>query len=248
MRKGRVWSMMDGPSHEAWFPPVGSASDDGLLMVGGPLEPSWVVAAYRQGIFPWPIIDRGHEILAWFSPDPRAVIELDHLYVSRRLARRIRQGRYGVTCDRDFAGVINSCRTAHQAGGGTWITPRMVRVYCDLHRLGYAHSIEVWHDGQLVGGLYGISLGAFFAGESMFHCRRDASKVALVFLVAHLRARGFLLFDIQQATRHAVRMGAVEIPRAEFLDLLSAALARPVSFGRQLDLSRLAEMIAERSA
>lgn len=235
---------MEWPPQNACFPPVEWASEDGLVMIGGELEPGWVLTAYRRGIFPWPIVERGYEILAWFSPDPRAVIELDQLYVSRRLARRIRSHQFEVTCDQAFADVIAACAVARERGGETWITPRMIRVYRQLHALGYAHSVEVWRNGELAGGLYGIGLGAFFSGESMFHRRTDASKVALVFLVAHLRSRGFRVFDVQQATSHSVRMGAVEIPRPVFLARLADALQQRVSFGHQLETSRLEEMVA----
>jgi leucyl/phenylalanyl-tRNA--protein transferase len=234
---------MGGLREDEFFPPVSSATDDGLLMVGGQLRPERVLEAYRRGIFPWPIVDGGYELLAWFSPDPRAVIEFDELYVSRRLARRIRSGQFEVTCDQDFAAVINACAAPRPAQGETWITPRMARVYVHLHGLGHAHSIEVWRDRNLVGGLYGISLGGFFAGESMFYRERDASKVALVTLVAHLLARGFRLFDVQQATPHVIRMGAREIPRRQFLARLDAAITLPVTFGKELELGELPRVI-----
>ncbi len=225
------------------FPPVSSATDDGLLMVGGRLNPAWVLAAYRRGIFPWPIVDQGYDLLAWFSPDPRAIIELDSLYISRRLARRIRSGCFRVSCDEDFVGVMAGCAAPRKPFGETWITPAMRRTYERLFHLGYAHSIEVWANTELVGGLYGIGLGAFFAGESMFHRQRDASKVAMAYLVGHLRSRGYEMFDVQQATRHAVRMGAMEIPRPEFLQRLQRALRAPVSFGRQLETTWLSQML-----
>ena len=222
------------------FPPLSSATHDGLLMVGGQLRPTWVLAAYRQGIFPWPIVEQGYELLAWFSPDPRAIIELDQLYVSRRLARRIRSGQFRVSCDQDFAGVLAGCAAPRSPFGETWITPAMQRVYTRLFELGFVHSIEVWSESQLVGGLYGVSLAGFFAGESMFHRQRDASKVAMTYLVAHLKSRGFQMFDVQQATRHAVQMGAIEIPRSMFARRLQAALGTSITFGSQLDTSLLA--------
>ncbi len=225
------------------FPSVDSANEFGLLMVGGRLTPERVLQAYRRGIFPWPIIEHGREILAWFSPDPRAILELDQLYVSRRLARRLRSARYRITADRAFADVVAGCAAPRPSGSGTWITPAVAQVYGRLHELGHAHSIEIWQDEALVGGLYGIALGGFFAGESMFYRARDASKMALVALVAHLRARGFRLFDIQQATAHAMRMGATEISRRVFLLRLHAALLLPVTFGQELDLSRLHAVI-----
>jgi leucyl/phenylalanyl-tRNA--protein transferase len=228
------------------FPPVSSATEDGLVMVGGVLEPESVLKAYSHGIFPWPIVDRGYELLAWFSPDPRAIIEFEELYVSRRLARRIRSGRFQVSCDRDFEGVIRQCAAPREPGGDTWITPGMIRAYWQLHEQGHAHSIEVWHDHALVGGLYGVGIGAFFAGESMFHRQRDASKIALAHLVAHLSGRGFQLFDVQQATAHAVSMGAREIPRNDFITRLQGAISSSVTFGEQLDTSCLAQVL-ERS-
>ncbi|MGM0486668.1 MAG: leucyl/phenylalanyl-tRNA--protein transferase [Planctomycetota bacterium] len=225
------------------FPPLSCATEDGLLMIGGKLAPNWVVAAYRQGIFPWPIVDHGYEILAWFSPDPRAVLELNQFHVSRRLARRIRSGRFQVTSDRDFAGVIAGCAAPRAPFGETWITADMIRAYRELHRQGHAHSVEVWREGTLVGGVYGVSIGAFFAGESMFYRERDASKVAIVFLVGHLKARGFQLFDVQQATAHVVRLGASEISRDNFLGRLHRAVNAPVDFGHGLDLSRISSML-----
>jgi leucyl/phenylalanyl-tRNA--protein transferase len=171
------------------------------------------------------------------------VIELDHLHISRRLARRIRSGRFHVTCDRDFPRVITACAAPRAELSETWITADMVRAYSELHRRGHAHSVEVWRDERLVGGLYGVSIGAFFAGESMFHHDRDASKVALVYLVAHFKARGFQLFDVQQATPHAIRMGASEIPREQFLIRLRRALRAPVTFGHALDTSPVMSML-----
>ena len=212
------------------FPPVSEASEGGLLMLGGQLTPEWLLTAYRQGIFPWPVCDGQTEILAWFSPDPRAILELDRLHVSRRLQRRLRSGRFQVTFDADFRGVITACAEARKLEEGTWITPHLAEAYIDLHRLGITHSVEVWRDGRLVGGVYGLALGGFFAGESMFHRERDASKVALVHLVRHLQSRGFVLFDVQQASPHLVRLGATEVPRSEFLARLKRALELPVSF------------------
>ncbi|MHB0959786.1 MAG: leucyl/phenylalanyl-tRNA--protein transferase [Pirellulaceae bacterium] len=225
------------------FPPINSANEDGLLMLGGRLSAARVLEAYRRGIFPWPIIDGGYEILAWFSPDPRAILEFDNVYVSHRLARRIRSQQFQVTCNRCFAAVMAGCAAPRSAASDTWITPRMQRVYGQLHAAGHAHSVEVWQAGQLVGGLYGVSVGGFFAGESMFHRVRDASKVALVTLVAHLKARGFSMFDVQQATEHAVRMGATELARSRFLRRLRESMGRSVTFGSELELSLLPEFL-----
>ncbi len=213
-----------------YFPPAELAGEEGLLCVGGKLAPDWLLDAYRHGIFPWPVFD-DEMLLAWWSPDPRAVIELDRFHVSRRLQRTLRSGKFSVTCDRDFAGVIRGCASAQDRTEGTWITPQLERAYLELHRLGYAHSVEAWHEGQLAGGTYGVALGAFFAGESMFYRVRDASKVALAHLVAHLRARGYLLFDIQQRTEHTASLGASEIPRRRYLQRLYTALAQPITWG-----------------
>ena len=199
-------------------------------MVGGCLSVQWLLAAYRRGIFPWPVTDGKREVLAWFSPDPRAILELEELHVSRRLERRLRSGQFQVTFDSDFGSVVRGCAAPRRSDGITWITPEMVTAYGRLHRHGYAHSVEVWQGGRLVGGLYGLALGGFFAGESMFHQVRDASKVALVHLVRRLRHQGFSLLDVQQASPHLARMGAKEIPRRDFLARLQRALAEPVKF------------------
>ncbi len=212
-----------------FFPPIETADEDGLLAVGGRLTTEWLLDAYAHGIFPWPA--PGYPLL-WWSPDPRAIIEPDRLHVSGRLERTIRSGRFEVSIDRDFAGVMHGCATAQDRGRrhGTWITPAMLKAYQRLHELGHAHSVEAWSAGGLAGGVYGLALqGAFFA-ESMFYRVRDASKVALVHLVRHLRARGYQLLDIQQLTPHTQRLGAVEISRAEYLRRLDAALAQQVSF------------------
>lgn len=211
-----------------FFPPVEDADDDGLLAIGGRLTTEWLLDAYAHGIFPWP--SPGYPLM-WWSPDPRAVIEFDNLHVSRRLERTIRSGRFEITRDHDFAAVMRGCGTAQDRRDATWVTPAMVRAYAQLHREGHAHSMEAWRDGELVGGVYGVSLaGAFFA-ESMFYRERDASKVALVHLVRHLQARGYQLLDIQQLTPHTQRLGAVEIPRREFLHRLEQALQYSANFG-----------------
>jgi leucyl/phenylalanyl-tRNA--protein transferase len=194
------------------------APDHGLVAAGGDLAPGTVLAAYRAGIFPWPDTDGR---LFWFSPNPRAIIPLDGFHESRRLRRRRRQGRLLATRDRDFAGVVDGCATAH---GATWITPEMRAAYTELHDLGWAHSIEVWAGDVLAGGVYGVTVGGLFAAESMFHHEPDASKVALAELVAHLGARGFALLDVQLATPHLTSLGAVEIVRDEYLARLQEAL------------------------
>lgn len=216
-----------------FFPPVEAADADGLLALGGTLRPEWVLDAYQHGIFPWPL---GEDTpMAWWSPDPRAIIELDALHVSRRLRRTLRSGRFEVTCDRDFSGVIRGCATAGGRAGRSWITPRMIRAYTRLFEAGHVHSVEAWHDGELSGGVYGVSIGGLFAAESKFYRLRDASKVALVHLVSHLRARGYALLDIQQLTPHTARLGAIEIPRKKYMRRLADALALPVTFGAKLE-------------
>jgi leucyl/phenylalanyl-tRNA--protein transferase len=213
------WLERDDP-----FPPAEAALRDpnGLLCAGADLSLERLLAAYRRGIFPW---YSGDEPVLWWSPDPRAIIELDHLYVSRRLARRIRSGQSAVTCDRDFAGVVAGCAEPRERNTGTWITPSFLEAYCRLHELGHAHRVAVWHAGQLVGGVYGVALGGLFAGESMFHRRTDASKVALTALVGMLRAGGFRLLDVQFLTPFLAQFGAVEIPRADYLERLAQARA-----------------------
>jgi len=201
------------------------ANEDGLIAIGGDLRPERLLQAYRNGVFPW--YDE-NEPICWWSPNPRAIFELNGLHVSRRLRRVLRSRRFTVTVNRDFAGVIRGC--AEGRAEGTWITPEMIRAYEQLHFLGHAHSIETWLDNELAGGLYGVALGGFFAGESMFARRPDASKVALVHLVERLRQQGFQLFDIQFLTEHTARLGAVEIPRSEYLARLRGALALCVSF------------------
>jgi leucyl/phenylalanyl-tRNA--protein transferase len=216
-----------------YFPPPELAEPEGVVLFGGRLSTAWLLDAYSHGIFPWPIFD-GVELLVWWSPDPRAIFELDGFHVSRRLARTCRSEKFEVTCDRDFAGVIDGCATAGDRAGHTWITPAMRAAYCELHRQGYAHSVEAWHEGKLVGGVYGVGLGGVFAAESMFHLERDASKVALLRLVHHLRSRGYALMDIQQLTPHTASLGAVEISRGEYLQRLRDAIKLGVTFGEQL--------------
>ena len=216
-----------------FFPPAAAATEDGLVGVGGCLSPEWLLDAYSHGIFPWPIGDEDDPML-WWSLDPRAIFELDSFHVSRRLWRTCRGGRFTLSSDRDFVGVIRGCAAGRSRQGGTWITPAMIEAYTEMHKLGHAHSVEAWRDGRLVGGIYGIAMGGLFAAESMFFRHRDASKVALVGLVDHLRARGYRLFDIQQLTPHSERFGAVEITRDEYLRRLAEALAAPVTFGDEL--------------
>lgn len=221
-----------GLSTPHFFPPPTATTSEGLSCVGGRLSPEWLLDAYSHGIFPWPMWE--DEPIAWWSPDPRAVIELGGLRVSRRLRRTLRSGKFQATCDRDFESVIRACATVGDRTEGTWLTPGMIAAYCRMHELGHAHSVEIWREDRLVGGAYGIALGGLFAAESMFYRERDASKVALVYLVAHLRTRGYQLFDIQQLTPHTASMGATEISRIEYLCRLARIIELPVTFGERL--------------
>ncbi len=212
-----------------FFPPPDTADAEGLIGFGGELSPAWLLDAYRHGIFPWPITDF-EAPLAWWSPDPRAIIEFEQFHVSRRLRRTCRGVKFEITRDVDFAGVIRGCAMAPSRVGQTWLTAEMIAAYIRLHRLGHAHSVEVWHNHELAGGVYGVSIGGLFAAESKFFRVRDASKVALVNLVEHLHGRGFTLLDIQQLTPHTARLGATNIPRAEYLARLAAAVEQQVTF------------------
>ncbi len=206
------------------MPDPRTAVPPGIVAAGGDLAPGTVLAAYRRGIFPWPDV-AGR--LLWWSPDPRAVMPVDGMHQSRRLRRVRRQGRFRITRDRACADVIAACG---ERGEGTWITPAMRATYTELHAHGWVHSIEVWADDTLAGGVYGVAIGGLFAAESMFHRVTDASKVALAELVEHLGARGFALLDVQLPTPHLTSLGVVEIPREEYLRRLRAALALPVAF------------------
>jgi len=203
------------------FPDPRLATAEGLLAVGGDLSVERLLLAYSLGIFPW--YGPGEPPL-WWSPDPRCVILPARVHVSRRLDRVLRQGLFTVTCNRNFDAVIAACAELRLAEpAGTWLLPAMQDAYRQLHRLGYAHSVEVWRDGQLAGGLYGVAIDGFFFGESMFHRATDASKVALVKLCQHLAGRGFELLDCQLPNPHLLRMGAELLPRAVFLDRLFRA-------------------------
>jgi leucyl/phenylalanyl-tRNA---protein transferase len=205
------------------FPPVESATPEGLLAVGGDLSSERLLAAYRHGIFPW--YNPGQPIL-WWSPDPRAVLYPEKLKISRSLRKTLKAGHLRVTFDSCFREVMLSCAAPREQypGGGTWINDDMVEAYTQLHAMGYAHSIETWRKNQLVGGLYGVALGGVFFGESMFARETDASKVALVALVSKLREWGFVLIDCQIPSAHLTSLGAEEIPRNAFLAELECAL------------------------
>lgn len=191
----------------------------GLVAVGGDLSVPRLLAAYRAGIFPWSAAP-----VTWWSPDPRGVFELTDagLHLPRSLARTLRRGGFSVTVNRDFRAVIEGC--ARQPRPGAWISPAFIHAYAALHEAGHAHSVEVWREGALAGGLYGVAVGGLFAGESMFHAVDDASKVAVVATHQRLRERGFRLFDIQMLTETTAALGAVEISRDEYLARLAAAV------------------------
>ncbi|MEQ8661265.1 MAG: leucyl/phenylalanyl-tRNA--protein transferase [Gammaproteobacteria bacterium] len=208
------------------FPPTSQAVDEpqGLLAIGGDLGPARLLEAYRRGIFPW--YSDGQPIL-WWSPEPRAVLEPHAVRISRSLAKRLRNGGFVVTCDHDFAAVIDACAAPRDDATGTWITDDMRAAYLTLHRGGYAHSIECRHDGVLVGGLYGVALGRVFFGESMFSRMRDASKVALVHLCRLLAAWRYELIDCQLPTAHLASLGAHLVLRAPFEAALERLVALP---------------------
>jgi leucyl/phenylalanyl-tRNA--protein transferase len=188
-----------------------------------------LLSAYANGWFPMAV---GGGEIRWFSPDPRAVFPLDRFHVPRRLARVIRRGTFTIHINRSFEDVIRACAFAdREDDGGTWIDHEIYESYCALHRAGFAHSVEAWHEGQLAGGLYGVALGGAFFGESMFHHVTDASKVALVALVERLTSRGFTLLDTQWTTGHLEQFGVLEIPRRRYLALLADAIGRDCSFG-----------------
>jgi len=213
------------------FPPVESATPEGLLAIGGDLSSERLLAAYRQGIFPW--YNPGQPIL-WWSPDPRAVLYPEKLKIARSLRQTLKRGQLRVTFDSCFRAVMLACAAprAQYPDGGTWISDDMVEAYTRLHAMGHAHSIETWHESRLVGGLYGVALGGVFFGESMFARATDASKVALVALVSKLREWGFVLIDCQFPTAHLASLGAESIPRRAFLDELERALQRSGQAGR----------------
>lgn len=223
------------------FPPVAMAQEEmgGLLAVGGGLLPDRLLDAYRQGIFPWGTIDG---LPLWYSPDPRMVLFPEEFRLTRSLKKTLRTRKFDVRFDTDFPGVMEACATTPRDGqDGTWITPEMKDAYCRLHELGWAHSVESYEGGTLVGGLYGLAIGRMFYGESMFSRRTDASKVAFAHLVRYLVANQFGMIDCQMYTDHLASLGGREIPRDSFLTRLSALTAASSSRARwsaeQLDLA-----------
>ncbi|MEE3328497.1 MAG: leucyl/phenylalanyl-tRNA--protein transferase [Myxococcota bacterium] len=214
---------------ERWpFPNPLEAGSDGLLAYGGDLQSERLLAAYAQGIFPW----YEEEPILWYSPDPRALLPAGGLSLNRSLRRTLRRAPYSISFDTRFREVIEACAAVPRPGqSGTWIGSDMIEAYCELHHLGFAHSVETWHEGELVGGIYGVSLGTAFFGESMFSLRTDASKVALVSLVGRIEEFGFHFLDCQQHTPHTEKLGAVLVSREQFLADLAQALKEPTRRG-----------------
>src|SRR5688500_15014868 len=208
----------DRDDDDAWPP--------GLVAVGGALDADTLTRAYRAGVFPW----SSDPEITWWSPDPRAVFEMDEWKASRSLRKSIRRAGWTFDIDRNFEAVMRACAARTADRPSTWISEDFVQAYTELFRRGHAHSVEVYEGDELVGGLYGVTFGAFFGGESMFHRRTDASKAAVDHLVEHLRARGFVLLDAQVPNPHLLSLGAVEIPRRQYLERLRAALAKTARF------------------
>lgn len=213
------------------FPPVRQALQEpnGLLAAGGDLSTQRLLSAYRKGIFPW--FSEGEPIL-WWSPDPRMVIFPTDIRISRSLHKIMKQNRYTIRTDTAFSSVMHACAAPRHGQSGTWIHPEMIAAYENLHQQGWCHSVETWLDDKLVGGLYGVSLGRAFFGESMFSRVSDASKIALVYLARQLQQWDFGLIDCQMKTHHLASMGAIEIPRQEFSNLLAALIEFPTRQGK----------------
>ena len=203
-----------------WFPDPKRASSEGFVAVGGDLSVERLLLAYRSGIFPWT-----DDPITWWSPDPRGIFELGKFHTSRSLAFTLKRGVFQVTFNQAFEQVIRACAEVPRHDQSTWISPYFIESFLAMHRAGWAHSIETWRDGELVGGVYGVGIGGFFAGESMFHKASNASKVALAHLVARMKERGMTLFDTQMITPATAQLGALEIPRREYLKRVEAAVA-----------------------
>ena len=219
-------------TEEILFPPPQLASKEGLLAVGGDLSPKRLLLAYSLGIFPWFSYE---DPIMWWSPDPRLVLYPDEIRISKSLNKVMKRHIFQVTMDTAFIQVINSCAQVRvENGEETWIVEDMIKSYCELHELGFAHSVEAWYEGTLAGGLYGVSLGKCFFGESMFTQVSNASKVAFVALIEYLQRLSFHMIDCQVTTDHLIRFGAREIPRVQFLKELEAALDAPTKMGRWL--------------
>jgi leucyl/phenylalanyl-tRNA--protein transferase len=207
------------------FPDHHAANRDGLLALGGDLSVARLLLAYRSGIFPWT-----DDPLTWWSPDPRAIFEIEKFRPPHRLASKLRHHPFRITFDRDFEAVIHACAEPAEGRESTWISPRFIAAYVNLHRQGHAHSVEIWREEKLVGGIYGIAIAGFFAGESMFHRETDASKIALCRLIELLREKQFELFDTQVLSPLTARLGAIEIRRIDYLERLDRALKSPAQW------------------
>lgn len=210
---------------EIIFPSISNADEEGLLAAGGNLSPGTLLKAYRSGIFPWSV-----NPITWWSPDPRGIIELDSFHVPKRLQRVINSGKFQITFDKAFNKVMQGCAKSNLGRESTWISPEFLVAYLRLFDLGFAHSVECWHENKLAGGVYGVSIGGFFAGESMFHEVTDAGKVALIHLLRHLVEKKFQLFDTQQVTQITLRFGAIEITRDDYLEKLEKAIVADCKF------------------
>ena len=222
-------TLLDPNQAEQPFPPVTQAltKPDGLLAIGGCLSPQRIINAYTQGIFPWYNND---DPILWWSPDPRLVIFPEKLHLSRSLKKTLRKQTFQITFDTAFTRVIKACAAPRSDKPGTWLLPDMQLAYCRLHKEGYAHSVEAWHEGKLVGGLYGLALGKVFFGESMFCHQSNASKVAFVHLVSRLKEQNFTLIDCQVSNPYLESLGAIEIPLSEFKTLLLKSVSEDISF------------------
>jgi leucyl/phenylalanyl-tRNA--protein transferase len=202
-----------------WFPQAQSANEEGLVAIAGDLSVPRLLLAYRSGLFPWTA-----NPLTWWSPDPRGVFNLEQFHCPRRVEKQIRCGGFEITRDKAFRQVIEACAAPSPGRESTWISPEFVEAFTNLHKQGHAHSLEYWKQGELLGGVYGVAIGGFFAGESMFHRASNASKICLFFLIQHLRERGFALFDIQMLTPVTMALGGINIAREEYLKRLNEAL------------------------
>lgn len=222
MKSTRMPAVLDERLH---FPDPRKADCEGLVAIGGDLSVGRLRLAYRSGIFPWTV-----NPISWWSPDPRGIFELEQFHIPRSLAKFMSRQPFEVTIDRAFREVMQACAQPTAKRNGVWITPEFIEAYTRLHEAGDAHSVECWRDGELVGGIYGVSLGGLFAGESMFHHATNASKVALSKLVAILQQRGFALFDIQMITPATRQLGATTIPRDEYLQRLRQAVRMDCAF------------------
>ncbi len=207
------------------LPDPRGARPDGLVAIGGDLSVPRLLEAYRNGIFPW-----SADPVTWWSPDPRSIIPIDTFHIPRRLSQKLKQQKFRITFDQAFHAVMEGCAASAPGRESSWIEGEMFSAYVELQRCGHAHSVECWQGDTLAGGLYGVCVGGFFAGESMFHRSTDASNIALAALMEHLKQRGFSLFDTQVSTPHTLRLGAIDIPREEYLRLLRDAIELPIKF------------------